>query len=114
MIVLDPVCHLMSSSQILNHRHLLAAGNLRHLIVEACIARNLLDTSAYFWPGYVNGRINQMPHNVSGQVLGWSTLMKGAQLIPSMINALATTPASRYADTQVIVMHLKYFGCIRL
>ncbi|KAI7755503.1 hypothetical protein M8C21_031677 [Ambrosia artemisiifolia] len=27
------------------------AGNLRHLIVEACIARNLLDTSAYLWPG---------------------------------------------------------------
>ncbi|KAJ8622624.1 hypothetical protein MRB53_031153 [Persea americana] len=78
------------------------SGNLRHLIVEACIARNLLDTSAYFWPGYVNGRINQIPHNVSGQVLGWSTLMKGAQLIPSMINALATTPASSLAELEKI------------
>ncbi|KAF7852282.1 hypothetical protein BT93_L4576 [Corymbia citriodora subsp. variegata] len=28
-------------------------GNMRHLIVEACIARRLMDTSAYFWPGYV-------------------------------------------------------------
>ncbi|KAJ1442554.1 putative mediator of RNA polymerase II transcription subunit [Sesbania bispinosa] len=28
------------------------SGNLWHLIIEACIARHLLDTSAYFWPGY--------------------------------------------------------------
>ncbi|KAK9288306.1 hypothetical protein L1049_016757 [Liquidambar formosana] len=44
------------------------SGNMRHLIVEACIARNLLDTSAYFWPGYVNGRINQIPHSVPTQM----------------------------------------------
>ncbi|KAG5016857.1 hypothetical protein JHK85_022993 [Glycine max] len=29
------------------------SGNLRHLIVEACIAKKLLDTSAYLWPGYI-------------------------------------------------------------
>ncbi|KAL0348790.1 UNVERIFIED_CONTAM: Mediator of RNA polymerase II transcription subunitA [Sesamum angustifolium] len=56
------------------------SGNLYHLIVEACIARNLLDTSAYFWPGYVNGHINQLPHNVPNQVPGWSSFMKGASL----------------------------------
>jgi hypothetical protein len=75
----------------------LAAGNMRHLIVEACIARNLLDTSAYFWPGYVNvARSNQIPRSVPGQALGWSSLMKGSPLTPSLINALVATPASRY------------------
>ena len=68
---------------------------MHHLIVEACIARNLLDTSAYFWPGYVTGCINQMPHRVSTQVLGWSTFMKGAPLTPVMVNALVSEPASK-------------------
>ncbi|KAB5545421.1 hypothetical protein DKX38_013533 [Salix brachista] len=53
------------------------SGNMRHLIVEACIARNLLDTSAYFWPGYVNGCINQIPQSMPAQVPGWSSFMKG-------------------------------------
>lgn len=72
------------------------SGNLRHLIVEACIARNLLDTSAYLWPGYVNGRINQIPHSVPAQAPSWSSFMKGAPLTPVLINALVSTPASRY------------------
>ncbi|KAL3626204.1 hypothetical protein CASFOL_029753 [Castilleja foliolosa] len=71
------------------------SGSLHHLIVEACIARNLLDTSAYFWPGYVNGHINQLPHNVPSQVPGWSSFMKGLSLTQPMINALATAPASK-------------------
>lgn len=75
----------------------LAAGNMQHLIVEACIARNLLDTSAYLWPGYVNARSNQIPRSVSTQMSGWSSLMKGSPLTPSLTNALAATPASRYA-----------------
>ncbi|XP_042476055.1 mediator of RNA polymerase II transcription subunit 33A-like [Macadamia integrifolia] len=78
------------------------SGNLRHLIVEACIARNLLDTSAYFWPGYVNGRINQIPHGMPGQVPGWSSLLKGAPLTPSMINALVAAPASSLAELEKI------------
>ncbi|XP_011090810.1 mediator of RNA polymerase II transcription subunit 33A isoform X1 [Sesamum indicum] len=78
------------------------SGNLYHLIVEACIARNLLDTSAYFWPGYVNGRINQLPHNVPNQVPGWSSFMKGASLTPVMINALASIPASSFAEVQKV------------
>lgn len=73
------------------------SGNLHHLIVEACIARNLLDTSAYFWPGYVNGRMNQLPHSMPTQVPGWSSFMKGAPLSPAMTNALVSAPASRYA-----------------
>lgn len=45
------------------------SGNLRHLIVEACIARNLLDTSAYFWPGYVHARSNHIPHSIPGRLV---------------------------------------------
>uniref|UniRef100_A0A0A0KG85 Secreted protein n=1 Tax=Cucumis sativus TaxID=3659 RepID=A0A0A0KG85_CUCSA len=76
---------------------LVAAGNMRHLIVEACISRNLLDTSVYFWPGYVNALSSQVPHSASNQVVGWSSFMKGSPLTPSMVNALVATPASRYA-----------------
>ncbi|KAL5995856.1 hypothetical protein ACLOJK_025928 [Asimina triloba] len=82
---------------------LLAAGNMRHLIVEACIARSLLDTSAYFWPGYVSGCINQIPHGAPCQVPSWSNLMKGVPLTPSMINALSTTPASSLTELEKIV-----------
>ncbi|KAI3469504.1 hypothetical protein Pfo_026167 [Paulownia fortunei] len=78
------------------------SGSLHHLIVEACIARNLLDTSAYFWPGYVNGRINQLPLNVPTQVPGWSSFMKGASLTPVMINALVSTPASSFAEIEKV------------
>ncbi|PWA66552.1 REF4-related 1 [Artemisia annua] len=78
------------------------SGNLHHLIVEACIARNLLDTSAYFWPGYVTGRINQMPHGVSTQVPGWSTFMKGAPLTPVMVNALVSEPASSLVELEKV------------
>ncbi|KAF5808863.1 putative mediator of RNA polymerase II transcription subunit 33A/B [Helianthus annuus] len=46
----------------------IVAGNLHHLIVEAYIARNLLDTSAYYWPGYITGCINQIPHGMPAQV----------------------------------------------
>ncbi|XP_022722791.1 mediator of RNA polymerase II transcription subunit 33A isoform X2 [Durio zibethinus] len=78
------------------------SGNMRHLIVEACIARNLLDTSAYFWPGYVNGRINQLPYSVPAQAPGWSSFMKGAPLTSVMTNALVSNPASSLAELEKI------------
>ncbi|KAG2727387.1 hypothetical protein I3843_01G150500 [Carya illinoinensis] len=78
------------------------SGNMRHLIVEACIARNLLDTSAYLWPGYANGCINQIPHNVPTQAPSWSSFMKGAPLTPVLINALVSTPASSLAELEKI------------
>ncbi|OWM74192.1 hypothetical protein CDL15_Pgr008505 [Punica granatum] len=78
------------------------SGNMRHLIVEACIARNLLDTSAYFWPGYVNGHINQMPPNFPTQVPSWSSFMKGAPLTPALINALVSSPASSLAELEKV------------
>lgn len=79
----------------LNDMHVNCPGNLRHLIVEACIARGLLDTSVYSCPGYVKGRSNQIPRSVSGQVPGWSALMKGSPLTPSLVKVLVSTPASR-------------------
>ncbi|KAF8394464.1 hypothetical protein HHK36_020672 [Tetracentron sinense] len=96
------VCLYGISGRLSNVMYLFAAGNMRHLIVEACIARNLLDTSAYFWPGYVNGRINQIPHSVSSQAPGWSSLMKGAPLTPSMVTALVSAPASSLAELEKI------------
>ncbi|KAI7735270.1 hypothetical protein M8C21_009404 [Ambrosia artemisiifolia] len=78
------------------------AGNLHHLIVETCIARNLLDTSAYFWPGYVTGHINQIPHGMPAQVPGWSAFMKGAPLTPAMMNALVSEPASSLAELEKV------------
>ncbi|GFP97858.1 mediator of RNA polymerase ii transcription subunit 33a [Phtheirospermum japonicum] len=56
------------SGMSLNDMPVNCSGNLQHLIVEACIARNVLDTSAYLWPGYVKGRCNQIPRNISGQM----------------------------------------------
>ncbi|KAK4372483.1 hypothetical protein RND71_007867 [Anisodus tanguticus] len=78
------------------------SGNLYHLIVEACIARSLLDTSAYFWPGYVNGCMNQLPHSMPTQVPGWSSFMKGTPLTPAMINTLVSAPASSLAELEKI------------
>ncbi|KAL6952360.1 hypothetical protein U1Q18_043818 [Sarracenia purpurea var. burkii] len=86
----------------LNDMPVNCSGNMRHLIVEACIARNLLDTSAYLWPGYVKGRSNQIPRSTAGQLPGWSSLMKGSSLTPPMVTALVSTPASSLAEIEKI------------
>ncbi|KAF6171643.1 hypothetical protein GIB67_042158 [Kingdonia uniflora] len=86
----------------MNDMPISCSGNLRHLIVEACMARNLLDTSAYLWHGYVNGHINLTPNSAPIQVPGWSSLMKGAPLTPSMVNFLVSTPASSLAELEKI------------
>ncbi|XP_010524010.1 PREDICTED: mediator of RNA polymerase II transcription subunit 33B isoform X2 [Tarenaya hassleriana] len=78
------------------------SGNLSHLIVEACISRNLLDTSSYLWPGYVNGITNQVPQSLVGNTSCWSLLMKGSPLTPSLTNALNGTPASSLAEIEKI------------
>lgn len=83
----------------------LAAGNMRHLIVEACISRNLLDTSAYFWPGYVSDQINQFPSRIPSQVPGWSSFMQGAPLRPVMINSMVSAPASRYTRDFFLLLY---------
>ncbi|OIV92578.1 hypothetical protein TanjilG_02341 [Lupinus angustifolius] len=91
----NPVCNI-------NDLPMKCSGNFRHLIVEACIARNLLDTSAYTWPGYVNACNNQIPCSISSQVPGWSSLMKGLQLTPELVNVLVSTPASSLAEIEKI------------
>lgn len=94
----------------------LAAGNLRHLIVEACIARHLLDTSAYFWHGYVSTPFNQLPHSIPNHLPSWSSLMKGSPLTPPLVNVLVATPASRYAAMSCIIfcfhtLHVRCESC---
>ncbi|EOA32401.1 hypothetical protein CARUB_v10015673mg [Capsella rubella] len=76
------------------------SGNMRHLIVEACIARNILDTSAYSWPGYVNGQFNQIPQSLPNELPCWSSFVKGAPLNAAMVNALASVPASSLAELE--------------
>ncbi|XP_021281710.1 mediator of RNA polymerase II transcription subunit 33A-like [Herrania umbratica] len=76
-----------------------AGGNMRHLIVEACIARNLIDSSAYFWLGYVSSSM------VSSELSPvkkspWSTFMEGAPLDGHLVNSLLTTPASSLAEIE--------------
>ncbi|GLU17803.1 hypothetical protein SLE2022_341560 [Rubroshorea leprosula] len=75
-------------------------GNMMHLIVEACIARNLIDTSAYFWPGYVPSSVVSLPDTSPSQRSPWSTFMEGAPLTDSLIDLLFTTPASSLAEIE--------------
>ncbi|KAL6619463.1 hypothetical protein ACP70R_034602 [Stipagrostis hirtigluma subsp. patula] len=74
-----------------------AVGSMLHLIVEACIARNLIDTSAYFWPGYVvpvedSSPVHQCP---------WSALREGSSLM-GLKDALMFTPASSIAELEIL------------
>jgi hypothetical protein len=68
---------------------------MRHLIVESCISRQLLDTSAYYWPGYIMNHANSTSHTLPSQLAGWSSFMKGAPLTQPLVNMLVSTPASR-------------------
>lgn len=68
---------------------------MRHLIVESCISRNLLDTSSYYWPGYISNHVNSVSHTLPSQLAGWSSFMKGAPLTQSLVNMLASIPAPR-------------------
>uniref|UniRef100_M8AJK8 Mediator of RNA polymerase II transcription subunit 33A n=1 Tax=Aegilops tauschii TaxID=37682 RepID=M8AJK8_AEGTA len=74
-----------------------AVGNMLHLIVEACISRNLIDTTAYLWPGYVvlpgHSKDTSLP-----QESPWVNFMQGAPLSDPLKNALIATPASSVAE----------------
>ncbi|KAG2620186.1 hypothetical protein PVAP13_3NG158500 [Panicum virgatum] len=72
-----------------------AVGNMLHLIVEACIARNLVDTSAYFWPGYVV----PLEESSRAQESSWSSLTDGSPLM-ELKDALMVTPASSVAELE--------------
>ncbi|KAF7152463.1 hypothetical protein RHSIM_Rhsim01G0086300 [Rhododendron simsii] len=92
----------------LNNMPVNYSGNMRDLIVEACIAKNLLDTSAYLWPGYVKGRSNQIPHSTSAQTPGWSSSMKGSPLTPPMVNALVSTLGSCESGNHMSNYNISY------
>ncbi|KAK7340098.1 hypothetical protein VNO77_20792 [Canavalia gladiata] len=77
-----------------------AGGNLRHLIVEACIARNLMDTSVYFWPDYVSISVMSLSDSSSLEKSPWLTFMEGTPLNNSLINSLTVTPASSLAEIE--------------
>ncbi|KAM7257199.1 hypothetical protein ACFE04_012940 [Oxalis oulophora] len=79
-----------------------SSGNMRHLIVEACIARALLDTSAYNWPGYKISSDNKDPCSIPCQMHSWASLEKGSSLTPSMIEDLVKTPASSLRELKKI------------
>ncbi|KAB1224692.1 Mediator of RNA polymerase II transcription subunit 33A [Morella rubra] len=77
-----------------------AGGDMRHLIVEACIARNLIDTSAYLWPTYVSAPMISVSDSLSAEESPWSIFMEGAPLHGSLVNSLITTPASSLAEIE--------------
>ncbi|CAB4315432.1 unnamed protein product [Prunus armeniaca] len=77
-----------------------SGGDMRHLIVEACIARNLIDTSAYFWPGYVSASTFSLSDTSPVQKSLWSTFMEGAPLRDSLIKSLIRTPVSSLAEVE--------------
>ncbi|KAJ4832513.1 hypothetical protein Tsubulata_000069 [Turnera subulata] len=88
-----------------------AGGNMRHLIVEACIARNLIDTSVYFWPNYVSSSVVSLLDNPSIQKSPWLTFMEGAPLSGSLVNLLLVTPASSLAELEKLY-HIALNGSV--
>lgn len=72
-----------------------AGGNLRHLIIEACIARKLIDTSVYYWPGYVSASVISFIDLPPPQKSPWVIFMEGTPFSNSLVNFLLATPALR-------------------
>lgn len=68
---------------------------MRHLIVEACIARNLIDTSVYYWPGYLSASAILLSDLPLVQKSPWVSFMEGVPLNNSLLNMLLATPAPR-------------------
>lgn len=68
-----------------------------HLVVEACIARNLIDTSAYFWPDYVPASAFS-PSEKTPVKSPWLVFLEGAPLSGHLVNSLISTPAPRYIE----------------
>jgi hypothetical protein len=72
-----------------------SGGNLRHLIIEACIARKLIDTSVYYWPGYVSASVISFIDLPPAQKSPWVIFMEGTPFSNSLVNFLLATPAPR-------------------
>ncbi|XP_031261949.1 mediator of RNA polymerase II transcription subunit 33A-like isoform X1 [Pistacia vera] len=88
-----------------------SGGNMRHLIVEACIARNLIDTSAYFWHGYVPASVIALSELSPVQKSPWSMFMEGAPLNGSLTALLFSTPASSLAEIEKLY-HIALNGLV--
>ncbi|RRT49121.1 hypothetical protein B296_00030998 [Ensete ventricosum] len=95
------VYNFKAGNSNLNDCSIKAVGNMLHLIVEACIARNLIDTSAYFWPGYVVPSVSSKDPT-SFQDSSWSTFLEGAPLTDSLKNSLMVTPASSLVEVEKV------------
>ncbi|KAK4748153.1 hypothetical protein SAY87_014739 [Trapa incisa] len=88
-----------------------AGGNMRHLIVEACIARNLINASAYFWPGYVSASLVSLSDSSPKEISPWSAFMEGAVLTEPLISSLVTTPATSFAEVEKVA-HIALNGSV--
>ena len=72
-----------------------SSGNLRHLIIEACIARKLIDTFVYYWPGYASASVISFIDLPTVQKSPWVVFMEGTPFSNSLVNLLLDTPAPR-------------------
>ncbi|KAJ6865642.1 hypothetical protein NC651_036033 [Populus alba x Populus x berolinensis] len=79
---------------------LVQGGNLRHLIIEACIARNLIDTSVYYWPGYVSASVISFIDLPPAQKSPWVIFMEGVPFSNSLVNFLLAAPAPSLAEIE--------------
>ncbi|KAJ6708503.1 hypothetical protein OIU85_028739 [Salix viminalis] len=77
-----------------------AGGNLRHLIIEACIARKLIDTSVYYWPGYVSASVISFIDLPPVQKSPWVVFMEGTPFSNSLVNLLLATPSPSLAEIE--------------
>ncbi|KAJ3688467.1 hypothetical protein LUZ61_017631 [Rhynchospora tenuis] len=103
--------NMESSNVMMHHKYSTnAVGNLLHLMVESCIARDLIDTSAYFWPGYVVPcNVAKVPDSSLIQDCPWSNFMQGAPLTMSLQNALINIPAPSITELKKL-NHLALHG----
>ncbi|KAJ3684239.1 hypothetical protein LUZ61_013403 [Rhynchospora tenuis] len=87
-----------------------AVGNLLHLVVESCMARDLIDTSAYFWPGYVIPfRVPEDSDMTPIEECPWSNFMQGAPLTGSLQSVLMAIPAPSVIELKKL-NHLALHG----
>ncbi|KAL3700476.1 hypothetical protein R1sor_018498 [Riccia sorocarpa] len=76
-------------------------GNMRHLIVEACISRGILDNTAYLWLGTTGGSGSNMTSTpTTPQSSPWAAFMEGAPLSGSLQAALMSSPAESLAELE--------------
>ncbi|KAJ4807429.1 Mediator of RNA polymerase II transcription subunit 33A [Rhynchospora pubera] len=87
-----------------------AVGNLLHLVVESCIAKDLIDTTAYFWPGYVvSCDVIKDSNSTPIQECPWLKFMQEAPFTMSLQNALMVIPVPSVIELKKLY-HLALHG----